>query len=476
MVDETPHESSGPEPQRLRRGSLMSRLVPKSPSAAIQPVAAPPPPPELPTRQQRPMINFISGFLSFLLVVAVISGAGFYMGVRQFQTPGPLPTDKVVVVRGGVSDVTEQLTREGVIDQPTLFAVGLYTTGAAAQIKAGEYLFRQNASLGDVMSTLVEGKAILHAVTIPEGLSSQQIVDRLMENDILVNEVRDVPREGTLLPETYKFTRGMTRNQLIERMAQDQARVVREIWARRSPDLPLRSPQDMVTLASIVEKETARADERPRVAGVFVNRLNRQMRLQSDPTIVYGIVGGKGPLGRPLSRADISTPTPYNTYTINGLPPGPIGNPGRAALEAVANPSRTRDLYFVADGTGGHVFAETLEQHQRNVTRWRQIETDRQDATTAVPVEPAPKVEKPAETKPEQKTEIAPEAESAAVPEPKPDLPVIAPLPPEPPPSLRRQAAVATKPMDDKPEAPATPTDLSERFDLNSPKTVPKLD
>ena len=170
-----------------------------------------------------------------------------------------------------------------------------------------------------------------------------------------------MPREGTLLPETYKFPRGTTREQVIQRMQQAQKRVLAEIWERRNPDIPVKSPEQLVTLASIVEKETGRADERSRVAAVFVNRLRQKIKLQSDPTIIYGLVGGKGTLGRPIKRSEITQPSPYNTYVIEGLPPGPIANPGRASLEAAANPARTRDLFFVADGTGGHTFTETYD-------------------------------------------------------------------------------------------------------------------
>ena len=225
-----------------------------------------------------------------------------------------------------------------------------------------------------MIDTIVQGRAILHALTIPEGLTSQQIVERLRGDDVLAGDIKDVPREGSLLPETYKFQRGDSRDKLLQKMARAQIQSLDEIWKRRSPDLPLASPYDLVTLASLVEKETGKADERPRVAGVFINRLRKHMRLQSDPTIVYGLVGGQGPLGRPLSHADVETSSPYNTYMVDGLPPGPIANPGRAAMEAVANPSRTQELYFVADGSGGHVFSDTLDAHNRNVQRLRQSE------------------------------------------------------------------------------------------------------
>jgi UPF0755 protein len=211
-------------------------------------------------------------------------------------------------------------------------------------------------------------------LTVAEGLTSEQIVARLLENDVLTGQIREIPREGTLLPETYKFTRGMTREQIIQRMQQAHRRVLQEVWERRMPDLPIKTPEQLITLASIVEKETGRSEERTRVAAVFVNRLKSRMRLQSDPTIIYGLTGGKGSLGRPILRSEIEQPTPYNTYVVDGLPPGPIANPGRASLEAAANPARTKELYFVADGSGGHVFSDNYAEHQKNVARLRSIE------------------------------------------------------------------------------------------------------
>ncbi len=214
---------------------------------------------------------------------------------------------------------------------PWVFIGGVFALKASSDLKPGEYEFRKNASLRDVIATIVEGKVVQHAVTIPEGLTSEQIVARLTDNDIFAGSVRELPREGTLLPETYKFPRGTTREQVIARMQQAQKRVVAEIWERRNPDVPVKSPEALVTLASIIEKETGKADERSRVAAVYVNRLRQKMKLQSDPTIIYGLVGGKGTLGRPIKRSEITQPSPYNTYVIDGLPPGPIANPGRAS-------------------------------------------------------------------------------------------------------------------------------------------------
>ena len=281
----------------------------------------------------------------------------------------------VNIPRGlGIRDIADLLQREGVIDQPYVFMGGVIALKARGELKYGEYQFTKNSSVADVVDTITEGKVIQHAVTVPEGLTSEQIVARLLENDGLAGQIKEIPREGTLLPETYRFTRGMTREQIIQRMQQAHRRVLQEVWERRMQDLPVKTPEQLVILASIVEKETGRPDERTRVAAVFVNRLKSRMRLQSDPTIIYGLTGGKGSLGRPILKSEIEQPTPYNTYVVDGLPPGPIANPGRASLEAAANPARTKELYFVADGTGGHVFSENYTEHQKNVARLRGIE------------------------------------------------------------------------------------------------------
>jgi UPF0755 protein len=276
-------------------------------------------------------------------------------------------------------DIADILSREGVIDQPWLFIGGVLVLKAREDLRAGEYEFKAHSSMRDVVATIVEGKVVAHQVSIPEGLTSQQIVTRLLQDDVLAGDIKEIPREGSLLPDTYNFARGITREQMVARMQQAEQRLLREIWDHRAPDLPLRTPEQLVVLASLVEKETGKPEERTRVAAVFVNRLKQKMKLQSDPTIIYGLVGGKGTLGRPIMKSEIEQPTPYNTYVIDGLPPGPIANPGRASLEAAANPARTRELFFVADGTGGHAFAETYEQHQKNVARLRSIESDQKD-------------------------------------------------------------------------------------------------
>ena len=390
-------------------------ISPRSPRAALEPEQVPPPP-KRSERARNPFVVVGNAIITIVLMLLIGAGATYYYGMRTLEAPGPLQQDKVVNIpqRQGKRDIADTLTREGVIDvNPWVFIASVFSLKASSELKPGEYEFKKSASLRDVIGTMVEGKVVQHAVTIPEGLTSEQIVARLTNNDIFTGTVHEIPREGTLLPETYKFPRGTTRDQAIQRMQQAQKRVVAEIWERRSPDLPLKSPEELVTLASMVEKETAKPDERSRVAAVFVNRLKQKIRLQSDPTIIYGLVGGKGTLGRPIKRSEISQPTPYNTYVINGLPPGPISNPGRASLEAAANPARTRDLYFVADGTGGHIFSETYDQHQKNVAKLRLMEKQIQNDTA----EPAEESAAPAANAPP--ADAAPTSATTGKPAPK---------------------------------------------------------
>jgi UPF0755 protein len=353
-------------------------------------------------RARNPFVIVGNAIITIVLLAMIGVGAVYYYGKQIIEAAGPLREDKIVNIpaRAGMTDIADVLQREGVIDSNRWAFIGaVFALKARSELKPGEYAFQKNASLRDVIGTMVEGKVVQHALTIPEGLTSEQIVARLTDNDIFAGSVREIPREGTLLPETYKFPRGTTREQVIQRMQAAQKRLVAEIWDHRSPDVPLRSPEQLVTLASIVEKETGRADERSRVAAVFVNRLRQRIKLQSDPTIIYGLVGGKGTLGRPIKRSEIAQPSPYNTYVIDGLPPGPISNPGRASLEAAANPARTRDLYFVADGTGGHAFTETYDQHQKNVAKLRGMEKQIQNDTLE-PAEDTPPAAAPAEAAP----------------------------------------------------------------------------
>ncbi len=360
-------------------------LTPRSPREALAPQRVPAP--ARSRRVRHPLVIAGNAVFTLLVLLAVGCGTAVYFGKQRFDAPGPLAEDKVVnIPRGlGIRDISALLERDGVIDQPWVFMSGVLVMNARGGLKHGEYQFAQHASLADVVDTLIDGRVVQHSFTVAEGLTSEQIVARLLENNVLEGQIKDIPHEGTLLPETYRFTRGMTREQILQRMQREDQRVLQETWEHRTPDLPVKTPEQLVTLASIVEKETGRPDERSRVASVFINRLKNKMRLQSDPTIIYGLVGGKGTLGRPIMKSEIEQKTPYNTYVIDGLPPGPIANPGKASLEAAANPARTKDLYFVADGTGGHLFAETYDQHQKNVARLRALE--RSDA--AQPADPA---------------------------------------------------------------------------------------
>jgi len=365
------------------------RLSLRSPRAALEPERVPEP--YRPSRRARhPIVVAGSAIFSIVLLAAVGVGLALAFGKQRLDAAGPLEQSQIVNIPRNVGprDIAEVLQREGVIDQKWVFLGGILVMKDWSKLKSGEYEFKNQASLREVIETLVEGKVLQHHVTIPEGLTSEQVVQRLMDNDTLAGNIKDIPREGTILPDTYSFPRSSTREQLIQHMQQEQRRVLQDIWSRRAPDLPIKSAEQLVVLASLIEKETGKPDERTRIAAVFINRLKLRMRLQSDPTIIYGLVGGKGTLGRPILRSEIDQPTPYNTYVIDGLPPGPIANPGRASLEAAASPARTKELYFVADGTGGHAFAENLDQHQKNVARLRQIEQQK-EAPQAAPSAPA---------------------------------------------------------------------------------------
>jgi UPF0755 protein len=330
----------------------------------------------------------LRAFLFLVLLAAGIGGYGAWHVWSEFKAPGPQAengaTETVVnLPRGtGLNRIAETLEEQGVIGNSLIFRAGVMYNGKASALKAGEYAIPSGASPQQVMEILIEGKAIVYKLTLPEGLTTAMALDLVSKHVSLQGEVTRAPAEGALLPETYIFNRGLSRDALIERMEKDHAAVIDELWEKRAPNLPISTKEEAVVLASIVEKETGVASERPRVASVFVNRLRKGMKLQSDPTIIYGLTKGV-PLGRGIRQSELDKATPYNTYVINGLPPTPIANPGREAIAAVLNPAETDDLFFVADGTGGHVFASTLAEHDRNVQNWRQIEKQRAAATTA---------------------------------------------------------------------------------------------
>jgi len=313
----------------------------------------------------------------------IVAGAVAYWSYKDLQSPGPSTADTTVVIASGttVNGIARQLEEAGVIRDHRLFSMRARFLPEDESLKAGEYKFPAAISAEAAMRMMVDGLVVQYSVTIPEGLTSTQILARIAAAPDLEGAVPTaLPVEGSLLPETYQFNRGDTRAEIIARMTQAMDDTMAELWPKRAKDLPLATPQDAIILASIVEKETGVASERPRVAAVFINRLKQGIALQSDPTIIYFLGGGKGPLDRALTFADLEQQDPYNTYLNPGLPPGPIANPGRASLEAVLNPPETKELFFVADGTGGHAFAETLEQHNKNVANWRKIQKEKKDA------------------------------------------------------------------------------------------------
>ena len=332
------------------------------------------------------LIRFVSGVLTLLLVIMVVVGALSALLYHQFESAGPLPVSRVVAIPKGEGriEIATRLERQGIISNRWTFIASYLLRNALSdspvELKAGEYEIKKHASMADVLNTLVRGKGILLKLTIPEGLTSQQIVERVRGEPDLDGEITDIPQEGSLLPDTYRFSKGMARQELLERMQVEMQRYLALAWANRQADLPLKSPQEAIIFASIVEKETGRPDERSRVAGVFMNRLRTGMRLQSDPTVIYGIAGGQGRLGRPITRADLRQQSAHNTYQIKGLPPTPICNPGRSAIDAALKPAETKELYFVADGSGGHAFSTTLTQHNAAVSNWRKVERGRRAA------------------------------------------------------------------------------------------------
>ena len=310
-----------------------------------------------------------------VLTMAVMLGV--LAAAWAYKAPGPkarIGDETTVILRHGasVTEISAQLEQAGVIGSAPIFAALTEGSGAARRLKAGEYSFPSRASIADILDKVKSGKIVHHFVTLPEGITSEEAVDVLMHNPVLTGSV-PTPPEGSILPETYGIERGEDRSAVLQRMMAARDKLLTKLWAGRRADLPYKGPEDAVTLASVVEKETALADERPRIAGLFINRLTKGIRLESDPTIIYGLTRGR-PLGHGIRESEMNTPTPYNTYKVDGLPPGPIANPGKDALAAALNPADTQELYFVADGTGGHVFANTFEEHLRNVARWRQIE------------------------------------------------------------------------------------------------------
>ena len=369
------------------------RQQPRSPSERLEPSRAAVPPRRSGRAQarlpvdppgRRRVFRILNGAFTVLVVLLLLAGGLGYATKCAFDEPGPINHSTVVVIPQGEGaiGIAYRLQQEDVITDRRVLLAGYYWDRGKAwfsgarlpNLKAGEYEIPKNASMRQVLDALLEGKAILDKVTVPEGLTSYQIIDLLKKQPDLTGDVTDIPVEGSLLPETYKFSRGTSRAEIVARMQADFKKFTGKLWEGRSKQLPFKSVDQAIILASIVEKEAR--NERDRVAGVFLNRLAKRMRLQSDPTIIYVLTGGKGTLGRGITKSEIEAKNEYNTYQVEGLPPTPICNPGRTAIEAVMNPAVTDDLYFVADGTGNHAFASNIRDHQKNVARWRQVERD----------------------------------------------------------------------------------------------------
>ncbi len=353
------------------------RRAPRKAPAKPRSRSRKPPARKAPPRRPLTALLGLLGVMGLLLAGAV---------AWLWFAPGPGPreggTETTVVLQrgGGLPQVSQALAEAGVIRLPMAFAVLAKLTGAAAHLRAGEYAIPARASTAQILAMIRAGKIVRHWVTVPEGLSSAQVAD-LLNADPVLTGVAPVATEGSIMPQTYEVTRGEDRAQVVREMTRAQSRLVARLWADRRPGLPYRNPEQALTLASIIEKETALPAERPHVAAVYLNRLAIGMRLESDPTIIYGLTKGR-PLGRSLTHADVIQPTAFNTYVITGLPPTPIANPGQASIEAALDPADSHDLYFVADGTGGHVFAATWADHLKNVARWRAIEKARAGAAS----------------------------------------------------------------------------------------------
>lgn len=378
--------------------------------------------------------HLASNGITFLIAGLILLVGLIGWGQKIYHGPGPLAEDAVVEIpRGaGLSKISEVLEDAGVITHPTIFRTGIRYSNVEDDLKFGVYAIPAGTSMQQIAAMLAQGSAVSSRyrityqvaqrgvnvryqdlvkpvdetadqealiaealnsgaaidfrVTIAEGLTSWETVEGLKKIDQLKGAFLDVPAEGTLAPDTYSFRAGDERATILAQMTAAQKSILATAWENKAPDLPINSPEELLTLASIVEKETGVPEERRQVASVFVNRLNRGMRLETDPTVIYGITKGEGPLGRGIRQSELDAATPYNTYRIEGLPPGPIANPGKASIEAAANPEDTPFVFFVADGTGGHAFAETNAEHERNVAAWRKIEAERgvqEDTTTS---------------------------------------------------------------------------------------------
>ncbi len=339
------------------------------------------------------MLSYFRWVLFFIALFATVMGGSIYVGHVILTAQGPLDkTKNVVIPRGaGPTTMAKLLEEEGVIAHPRLFRVALMIDPSPKPIKAGEYEVPAHTSMQALVELLQSGKVVQRRLTIPEGTTTPEVLELVRKTEALTGDITLDVKEGDLLPETYFYSRDDTRDGLLLRMKEAMEKTLDEAWRKRAAGLPLANKREALILASMIEKETAVPAERTKVAAVFINRLRRRMKLESDPTTIYGLTEGKTPLGRDLTRADLQSNTPFNTYVIAALPRGPICNPGRASIVAATNPARDRSLFFVADGQGGHAFATTLPEHNRNVERWRQIQREKAESQSQTqPQTPAP--------------------------------------------------------------------------------------
>jgi UPF0755 protein len=339
------------------------------------------------------VLSYFRWVLFFIALFATLMGGALYLGNSLLTADGPLQATKTVVIPRGAGPMTmaKVLQQEGIIDHTRLFRIALMIDPAPKPIKAGEYEVPARTSMQGLVELLQSGKVVQRRMTIPEGMTTAEVVEQVRKAEALTGEITLDLKEGDLLPETYFYSRDDTRDGLLLRMKEAMEKTLDTEWRKRAPGLPLANRRAALILASIVEKETAIPAERAKVAAVFINRLRRRMKLESDPTTIYGLTDGKAPLNRELTRADLQSNSPYNTYFVPGLPAGPICNPGRASIAAATHPARDRSLYFVADGQGGHAFSLTLNEHNRNVARWREIQRERQEQSQGqTPAQPTP--------------------------------------------------------------------------------------
>jgi UPF0755 protein len=442
-------------------------LLPMSPAEALEP-ARPPrrprgrkPGKERAMRRLSPALRVFNGLLTLLVVVLGLGGALTFWFSGELNKDGPLKETKVVVVRkgDGARDIAQRLEQEGVIASHHMFvmhyvgrSIGSTVGAKPLQLKAGEYEFPPAASLRQVADIISDGRSVLYRLSIPEGLTSASIIERLKADTNLSGDIRGIPPEGALMPETYRVPRGATRQSVIDMMVAEQSKLIESLWASRQQGLPLQSVQDALILASIVERETGRNDKHADIASVFINRLRKSMPLQSDPTILYGLYGGTVNWGKPITRSEIQSRTAHNTYVIKALPPTPICNPSKTSLQAVLNPTVSNYLYFVASGNGSSVFSETLDQHNVAVANWRKVEQAiRAKQAEQGAVQPAPAVA-PAATQQRAVSRPAP-APVAATPDPAAAVPSSTVIP-----NVLNANAGATSPPADQKAAKGTKT------------------